>query len=114
MALTVLDIEKQLAELNFDLRIMSKEAGAVAKEVTLAENEREMAVAEGYLAAHGNSVDRRQAGNVAAGKTGVEKMAAHARCRTDVQIALGRVTALSSLLKSMNSRANDNRYNAGP
>lgn len=109
-----MDIEKQLAELNFELRVMSKEAGDVAKQATLAENDRELAVAKGYLEAHGNSVDRRQAGNAAAGKTGVEKMAAHARCRTDVQIALGRVTALSSLLKSMNSRANDNRYNDGP
>ena len=115
MERTIRQLETELAEVVSDLRIMSKECGDVATRAVKAENDRERAIAKAYIALpEGNSTDRRQAGIDAAGAIGIPEKAAHAKLRADMTIAESRVTGLSSLLKSMNRRANDDRWNDGP
>ncbi len=111
-SLTAPQIQDRLREVDNDLMSLAHDYSRLADAKVRAERDREVAIAEAYKRAEGNSIDRRQAAIAEVGKGDVDTEASYARVAADFQVANTRAMIGASLLKA--ARRDDPRYHDGP
>lgn len=97
-----------MREVDNDFVMIGKEYGDCAAAKVAVGREREEAIAVAYMAAAGNSTDRRQAALKAVGALGKKEDEAYAKIAADFELRATRATLLESLLKKASDE--DPRY----
>ncbi len=112
--LNVTQITDRMRELDNDFRSIGHDYSRLADAKVRAERDREVAIAEAYKRAEGNSIDRRQAAIAEVGKGDIDTEAAYARVAADFAVAHDRAMIGASLLKAAKRFDEDPRYGSGP
>ncbi len=112
--LTIPQIQDRLRELDNDLKSIGHDYARAAEARVRASREREIAIAQAFAAAPGNSIEKRQAAIAAVGTLGTDAEATYARVACDFEIAHDRAMIGASLLKAAKRFDEDPRYGSGP